>query len=597
MKNNHIFLLFCTVLALLFAGCQKEEVASAADGGFRLLIEPSSEGATRSTTTVGRVAFYLTDSEGRILPTPFAHLAPDLSYIRIEGLKNGDYRLIVLAESNDSNPEGVTISPLTALTQEWLRVSVSNEKIPNLKKEYFYADHPFHCADGKVSDSNVTLSRICGKVRVQINTHSDYASSGIFTKIEVIPSSGKVFSALTGEGTPCNAGMLEAQDVTGSLEFLSLPTNGAPMSGKVAIHAQALDGTPVISYFNFSVNIQPNRVSTIVIDYKHPDDESALLNVPYARYNGVNSFGILQDGESKDILYDEKQRSFNITKPLQYGFDADGKLFVRFYSAVGISNVKLWWTDGNEELEFARFDSIPPFFEAHIDHPITHRAGNFYTRDNRLVRRQALTDPQGAKLKLTVECDDPYWQKIQKITTDFLVKFRSYGGDPDAPDGGPAGNWMGLRPIHAREACALLTNMSYVLSSNDFEQMVNKNIAAYLDNDRKPLTVETVLKNYRSNRELRVGLIYGGNGVSGLAGGTIWGVEQWVFFGHYTGSSGIAWHEFSHCVGYKHESTMSYGQFAEVDCPGVYTRMCKSGEMPVYSAEILDSQNNPHRYN
>ena len=63
------------------------------------------------------------------------------------------------------------------------------------------------------------------------------------------------------------------------------------------------------------------------------------------------------------------------------------------------------------------------------------------------------------------ESTDTYLEMISTIQPKWTIAFNSFGGDPDQPNGAPAGNWMGLRPIHAREAIAVLTNFGYMIAT------------------------------------------------------------------------------------------------------------------------------------
>ena len=46
-------------------------------------------------------------------------------------------------------------------------------------------------------------------------------------------------------------------------------------------------------------------------------------------------------------------------------------------------------------------------------------------------------------------------------------------------------------------------------------------------------------------------------------------------------------HEYGHCLGYNHNSTMTYGDQWTVLCATVFVNMGKEGKLPVCSKEII----------
>lgn len=55
-----------------------------------------------------------------------------------------------------------------------------------------------------------------------------------------------------------------------------------------------------------------------------------------------------------------------------------------------------------------------------------------------------------------------------------MIRFSSYGGNPNAENGAPNGNWMGIRPVHIRESIALWLNVAYMITLPDFEEKLMK---------------------------------------------------------------------------------------------------------------------------
>lgn len=100
----------------------------------------------------------------------------------------------------------------------------------------------------------------------------------------------------------------------------------------------------------------------------------------------------------------------------------------------------------------------------------------------------------------------------------------------------------------------------------------------------------------RKKYRLQIGLVYEGNGLSGLASPTVWGVAQWIYLGHYTstGACSLAMHELGHVMGYGHSSAFTYGPWAEQLMNNFYVQHLD--ELPIDSPKYLNSASNPYLY-
>ena len=100
----------------------------------------------------------------------------------------------------------------------------------------------------------------------------------------------------------------------------------------------------------------------------------------------------------------------------------------------------------------------------------------------------------------------------------------------------------------------------------------------------------------RQQRTLQVGLVYSGNGVAGLGGGSTYGAYQQAWFEHYwnTYSCNIMFHELGHVMGYGHSSSFTYGPWAEELMNNFYVNNLR--QMPIDSKNYLNSSSNPNKY-
>ena len=195
-------------------------------------------------------------------------------------------------------------------------------------------------------------------------------------------------------------------------------------------------------------------------------------------------------------------------------------------------------------------------------------------------------------MSLKISCNDPYWTKISQIKAKWYIKFVLNGGNPVT--GVPNNNWWGIRPVHCREAVALYLNIGYMCTLEKFQQRVSTFQGTLLDNNRYPIDTSTIIPKLENLSGFDIGLVYSGNGVSGLGGGRTWGVYQKSFLYHYENSGGCCstiFHELGHCLGYNHNSTMTYGKWASGCADVFYKNNIK--DFPVNSHTILKSRRIP----
>ena len=333
----------------------------------------------------------------------------------------------------------------------------------------------------------------------------------------------------------------------------------------------------------------------------HPDDKLGTLFVTRAAWAGNSPSLILQDNEKKDVYTNNSKRTFHTTRPLQTEITEDGRLHVTFYSPRPLCGVTLRATlpSLGEEVDIAYFDSIPAFGEVTIPFPRVGKPAVFRTAEGRYREIANLQASELRQLsdKLEIYSEDEYWKLLSKIEVDYRISFGLYGGNPDKADGGPVGNWMGIRPVHCREAVALWLNITYMLSSEEVAQLMRDNPESLYGNDGSTrIPPETVISQYRASRHLIAGLVYSKHGTIGLGGGTVWGVYQEAYLQHYTNAyrCQTIFHELGHCMGYGHSSAFTYGPWAQQLMNKYYVNHI--GQFPVNSASWLNSSSNPNIY-
>lgn len=134
-------------------------------------------------------------------------------------------------------------------------------------------------------------------------------------------------------------------------------------------------------------------------------------------YNPDNTYYLLNDNESQDVYFDSGQRSFYVSRPLQFGMDDEHCFQLRFYSPRALKNVTFWARiDGyEEEFKFMSLEKIMPFQQLRVHIPFATKDLTAYTRSGKKIRIMANPYLTEENLTFTVECDDPYWTRLQSI--------------------------------------------------------------------------------------------------------------------------------------------------------------------------------------
>lgn len=532
---------------------------------------------------------------------------PETSEIRIEGLHAGDYRLLLLGIRGDAAADGATIHPISHADDEWL--SFPSDLQRPLEAEYFYSQTPFsvvaHSGALTVNvDQAIVQRRVIGRTDFTFAFNNPYVeTSQISKRVTLIAPHFR--TGLTGSGTFVGSsdGLDITMDLDASTSYLFPPTvDDEELYGEVEIKTRNYRGITVRRTYDFSLSdVSPNHIGHIHTPVEHPDDSSTTIYVTEDTFDYMGIDYILQDDEPKEVYTDAAQRTFNTAAPLQVSITDESKLHVRFYSPRDLSDVLIQVqipSVSEEYFDLAYFDRVPAFADFFGELPAATHTTFCRTESGRVLELNPISAEQWSTAKFRIQSVDPYWAKLQAITHGWTIGFDLYQGDPDREDGGPVSNWMGIRPVHCREVVALFLNFTYMIDMPEHEEILRANEDRLYGNGgvNDKVTVETVLRQMRQPRNLRVGLVYSGNGVVGLGGGSAFGAYQTAWFEHYfnTYSCEIMFHELGHVMGYNHSSAFTYGPWANTLMNNFYVQHIS--EMPIDSPKYLDSRNNPHKY-
>lgn len=570
--------------------------------------EKQTRSAIESDANYDRVEYYIMDEDGYPVENIRTAFLPATSEIVAEGLAEGDYMLYVLGIKGDETLDQATIHTLNQSSDTWLTFPEDLQR--SLQAEYFYSRTPFRVTVEQTADGiyetvslekKIVQRRIIGKLDFDFIYHNPYVRTAVTAATVQLEnayfctsfSADSVFSGTT-DGI---VAQLEVKDIPTS--YFMPTVSGRELSGTLNMESRRYTGEKIRQVYTFSQIVEPNKKGQIEMEILHPDDRLGTLFVTSFAYQEGNHAKILQDDEPKTVYANSSLRSFNTSRPLQVKVTDEGKLHLRFYSPRDLGHVTIKAQIPeitNEYIDFAYFDTIPGFADIYLDVPCKDKSVIYASESGRLIEITPQDAINWSNVSFKIESPEEYWDKLQKIIHGWNISFGLYGGDPDLPNGGPSGNWMGIRPVHCREVVAVMLNFTFMIDIPEHEQILKDNADRLYDDNKQLVSPEKVLAQMRQERTLVVGLIYPGYGVLGLGGGSVWGVYQQAYLQHYWNSysCNLMFHELGHCMGYGHSSSFTYGPWAEELMNNFYVNNIHM--FPIDSPTYLNSSQNPHIY-
>ncbi|MGL5980926.1 MAG: hypothetical protein ACRCZY_08660 [Phocaeicola sp.] len=601
LLRRYICMLACFML-IAFAGC-KTEFAHEFMGNqiyFKLDLENSTLSRSRSLPSL-QVRYQIADYTGTILQEIQSDYHADQTTIVIEPLPLGSYTLYVLAYDETLQAEGLHVNEsIQNINELWFEFE--GGKVPVLlKDQLYYSSTTFDVTTETVMHQSVKLRYVLAGVDVNRQISSLQLSNSLrhigLDIDETVPfyTSMRVDGQYEGSGSVASC---EHSFLTNHSYYLM------PQQGEEAVATTFTVTTENHLGEQYQLDLVtqiPHKGGVkeeIKLDLSaHPDAQGGTLYITPSYYDQEDRALIFQDGEHHDLYCDSENRSFHMNQLLQLKGEENLTIHTRFYSVRPIRNFSVWSSSERygERVLLAHYDSIPAFCDARFQWDDLGEGKQFLMESNEHVKLTSADLQALLNSKLEMECDDAYWKQLKQIIPGWKVWFHLYGADPTQPDGGPAGNWRGIRPVHIREAIAALTNMAYMFSAPGYPEHLESYQGQVWGNGGQEdiVDVTTIIPALFSRENFRVGLC---GGVAGLGGGATFGVWQPAFFNHYNSTyySGTYFHEFGHCIGYSHSSALCSGFWDRTITSAYYVANVHT--FPVPSADILNSNNNPNRY-
>ena len=573
---------------------------------------PSHKDARQTLSNYDKVEFVVVDETGNKVNGVKGLYDKNTSNMHLEGLHEGSYKILILGMKGDMTADHATINRINHISEVWL--SFPEDLAKPLECEYFYSATPFtvkkvFSSDGyelvtEISE-RIVQRRIVGRMDFVFSYNNSYVKTAVTSNTIQFNTNSRFYTQISGEGMFAGEsnGEMKVLDMSEHTEYLFMPTvEGSSVKGNATMLTRDYRGNTVKRSYTFDLDsVTGNYIGRIEINVVHPDDEMGTMFITHQAYAEGKHGLILQDDEPHTIYTDKTLRNFNTSRPLQLSVTSEGQFHARFYSPRSLSNVLVKAripSVGNEYIDLAYFDSIPAFADFYEEIPVIKKDRYYRSESGRIVKMPVMHADDFSGIEFKIESNDPYLEKLNDIIHGWNIRFHLYDGDPTKPDGGPVGNWMGIRPVHCREAVAFFLNFTYMIDMPEHEEILRANEDRLYGNGgvEDKVTADIVLQQMRQERTLNVGLVYPGHGVIGLGGGSAFGAYQPGWLNHYTDTYAceIMFHELGHVMGYSHDSSFTYGPWAQELMNHFYVEHLS--DMPIDSPSYLDSKKNPNLY-
>lgn len=509
----------------------------------------------QETTGIRQLQYVILDQNEQIISPDFQVLSPDMSSLTLESLKDGDYSAVFFATTN---PDKEIVQPVVENGELLLKNPSTTQP---LDEDYLYKRIDFKVDKNNTSRTiQVELKRCVGRIEVEVNPVYPYTDY-LIRKVEISLNDGSpVYTTRKSRNTAAfeGNGTITDYDITANRWFYTLPSQ-SPVSGHVTVESVRDDNTTVKNVYQFSnLAIEEGKIAKIQIDWKSPEGNKGFFRVHESDYTNDNTSLMLLDDEPREVFYDKTLRMFTTNKPLQVKVNSRQELQLNFYAPIAISDVTIWCRFkkySSEFVKFAHYEKIAGFSESRMLIPLVNRPLTYASRDGRNVVIPAQPELKDEDCEFKVESAHPYMAKIATITSPLTVFFSPFAADQGHP------YWRHMTPALCRHACVLAVNFSYMFNSEYYENKVR----TWKGNPFKDGAGNIIPADEIISRSRRSTLVMGTvAGVGGLGGGATYGVAPYVYTNQYWDiqdgySKMAAFHEFGHCMGYDHGTTMTYG--------------------------------------
>lgn len=303
---------------------------------------------------------------------------------------------------------------------------------------------------------------------------------------------------------------------------------------------------------------------------------------------------ILDLDEPSGVVTNHSMRSFRINEILRIGSTSQSdSVRITSYSAKTVYDVtmEIYLSEFDMYIPVAYMDSIPAFSQFEFKSSFTGKRVTYLKKDGKLISfHYPLFKTEELKPRLV--SGDKHFKMLNEIDARWTIRFSNY--DWTAEKGDAGSQWRELRAIYAREWIVVVTNYAYMMTTKEydytmehFKEVMGKDLYDNSGTDFTPEKYQSEKARFKQPHTFNCGQT--GPSVGGLGGGNTWGVTHWNFYGHYASYSGwnAITHEFMHCMGYSHDSNMTYGGGWPVFMEQLHVYLSRNQKLPYTDRNLL----------
>lgn len=317
MKKITLITCLCS---LLLMACSREEWNTTAstdtpEAVFKLYDVGYSGTLSRASTLeearYDRLEYCIVDENGNRVRDTKSKYNPSTSEIYVEGLHEGNYRLLVLGVKGNESLDRATIHELNHIDETWLEFPEDLQK--PLDAEYFYSQTPFTVTvqqgtGGKQEVAtirqDVKQQRIISKVDFEFAYNNPYVRTAVTAKRATF-GSVHFYTVLSGDGAMAGEsdGTLQDLLLDSVTSYCFMPLKeGSVLNGEISIQTRNYRGSEVSQVYAFGQKeMESNHIHQIETKVNHPDDKSVVMFLTSSAYAEGKHTKILQDDETKEV--------------------------------------------------------------------------------------------------------------------------------------------------------------------------------------------------------------------------------------------------------------------------------------------------------
>lgn len=269
-----------------------------------------------------------------------------------------------------------------------------------------------------------------------------------------------------------------------------------------------------------------------------------------------NSSLMFQDNEAVSVMTSES-RAYSIAKIIRVKTVGEKTIEVSNFAPFDIEDATILATiEGIGQVQLFKIKKIRAHATQTIKYPFVEGTTLFLDTENKVVdlSQYKTTGVDPTKISFDFTGDSEIILRLKKLKSlKWTIKYHEYD-----PNNDPNNNWQPITAKDIRRFSGLMINMGIVFVSDNFKQaFLNETI---IGNDGTTVLTmaekEKVYNNILIHPRFNCGKV---TNVSGLGGGATLGYAEHILHDYIKIDAGnLMAHEVGHCVGFNHDSNMTY---------------------------------------